>query len=166
MPDLHRIRRHIERHVINHGSMVKRISYSKKNARLSSRSDIVLDSSLSLLLPRNQEKKKEKEKRKKKKNRGKRDDVLLISFFMLFRIDGDIFLQARDTSSSPLKYRDEGGGGSISWSVGKEIGARHFLLEPRARIRSVYRMQIDRLGRSGGRESGSSPSGRTTERRS
>ena len=162
MPDLHRIRRHIERHVINHDSMVKRISYSKKNARLSSRSDIVLDSSLSLLLPRNQEKKR---KRKKKEKEKSRDDVLLISFFMLFRIDGDIFLQARDTSSSPLKYRDEGGRG-VSWSVGKEIGARHFLLEPRARIRSVYRMQIDRLGRSGGRESGSSPSGRTTERRS
>lgn len=44
------------------------------------------------------------------------------------------------------------------WSVGKEIGSRHFLLVQPARIR-VYRMQIDRSGRERAR---SSPPGRTT----
>ena len=162
MPDLHRIRRHIERHVINHGSMVKRISYSKKNARLSSRSDIVLDSSLSLLLPRNQEKKKKKKKERKRKIEGWR--FINIFLYVIQNRRGYIFTSTRYllVSSEISRW----GGKSVSWSVGKEIGARHFLLEPRARIRSVYRMQIDRLGRSGGRESGSSPSGRTTERRS
>lgn len=150
MPDLHCIR-HTERHVINHGSIEKNLLFKKTRNSPPATS---FYSSLSLLLPRNREKKEKKEK----KSRGKRSrDVLLISFY--YPKSTRIFWQAHDTSplffvSSEISRR-----GWNPWSVGKEIGARHFLLEPRARIRSVYRMQIDRERRESG-------SGRTTERRS
>lgn len=150
MPDLHCIR-HTERHVINHGSIEKNLLFKKTRNSPPATS---FYSSLSLLLPRNREKKEKKEK----KSRGKRSrDVLLISF-LLSKIDADIFTSTRYFPSffvsSEISRR-----GRSPWSVGKEIGARHFLLEPRARIRSVYRMQIDRERRESG-------SGRTTERRS
>lgn len=107
-------------------------------------------------------KKKKKKKERKRKIEGWR--FINIFLYVIQNRRGYIFTSTRYllVSSEISRW----GGKSVSWSVGKEIGARHFLLEPRARIRSVYRMQIDRLGRSGGRESGSSPSGRTTERRS
>lgn len=150
MPDLHCIR-HTERHVINHGSIEKNLLFKKTRNSPPATS---FYSSLSLLLPRNREKKEKKEK----KSRGKRSrDVLLISF-LLSKIDADIFTSTRYFPAFlrllwNITTREE------SLERRERNGARHFLLEPRARIRSVYRMQIDRERRESG-------SGRTTERRS